>query len=93
MDVVVRTIGPFTERLGFNQLTITLKGSTIQDLLDQLCEDRGPTFCETIFDEKGELRRYIKILVNGRGIHVLQGLNSELSDGDVIAVFPPVSGG
>ncbi|MFX1490681.1 MAG: ubiquitin-like small modifier protein 1 [Promethearchaeota archaeon] len=93
MHVVVRTIGPFTERLGFHQLTINLKGSTVQDLLDQLCEDRGPTFCDTVFDEQGKLRRYIKILVNGRGIHVLQGLESLLSDGDVIAVFPPVSGG
>lgn len=93
LHVVVRTIGPFTEHLGFHQLTITLKGHTVQDLLTQLCDERGTKFCKTVFDDAGQLRRYIKVLVNGRGLHVLQGLNTPLSDGDVVAIFPPVAGG
>jgi MoaD family protein len=93
LHVVVRTIGPFTEHLGFHQLTITLKGRTVQDLLTQLCDERGAKFYQTVFDDVGQLRRYIKILVNGRGLHVLQGLNTPLSDGDVVAIFPPVAGG
>ena len=92
-QVVVRTIGPFTETLGFHQLTLALKGKTVHDLLQQLCEERGKGFCNTIFDEEGNIRRYIKLLVNGRGLHVLQGLNTPLADGDVIAIFPPVAGG
>jgi molybdopterin synthase sulfur carrier subunit len=39
------------------------------------------------------LQRYIKVLVNGRGLHVLQGLDTPLSDGDIIALFPPIAGG
>lgn len=93
MHVTVRTIGPFTERLGFQELTITLNGRTVHDLLKQLCEERGTGFCETVFDEKGNLRRYIKLLVNGRGLHVLQGLETPLSEGDFVAIFPPVAGG
>lgn len=93
MQVVVRTIGPFTERFGFQQLTITLKGRTISDLLNQLCEERGRNFYNTLFDEEGKLHRYIKLLINGRGIHLLQGLDTPLSDGDIIAIFPPVAGG
>ncbi len=93
MHVVVRTIGPFTEQFGFQQLTITLKGRTINDLLNQLCEERGTKFYHALFDEEGKLHRYIKLLINGRGIHLLQGLDTPLSDGDIIAVFPPVAGG
>lgn len=93
LHVVVRTIGPFTEQFGFHQLTITLRGRTVQDLLKQLCDEQGTKFCQTVFDDAGKLRRYIKLLVNGRGLHVLQGLDTPLSDGDVIAIFPPVAGG
>jgi len=93
MLVVVRTIGPYTEKFGFQQLTVNFKGLTISDLLNQLCEEQGTKFCNTVFTEEGQLRRYIKILVNGRGLHVLQGLDTPLTDGDVVALFPPVAGG
>ncbi len=93
MDVKVRTIGPFTEKFGFHQLTVRFTGRTVRDLLNQLCEEQGPDFCKTVFDENKNLRRYIKVLVNGRGLHVLHGLDTLLVDGDVIALFPPVAGG
>lgn len=93
MYVIVRTIGPFSEQFGFHQLPVNFKGRTVHDLLNQLCEEQGSRFCNTIFDKEGQLRRYIKVLVNGRGLHVLQGLDTALSDGDVIALFPPVAGG
>ncbi|MFX1566256.1 MAG: ubiquitin-like small modifier protein 1 [Promethearchaeota archaeon] len=93
MHVVVRTIGPFSDQFGFHQLTVNFKGRTVSDLLHQLCEERGQKFCKIIFDEEGRLHRYIKVLVNGRGLHVLQDLETPLTDGDVVALFPPVAGG
>lgn len=93
MHVSVRTIGPFSDQFGFNQLTVNFKGRTVSDLLSQLCEERGQKFCNIIFDENGQLRRYIKVLLNGRGLHLLKGLETPLTDGDVVALFPPVAGG
>lgn len=93
MQVIVRTIGPFTERLGFKELIVTLNEGTVQDLLEQLSQDQGLHFRHTIFNDEGKIRRYIKLLVNGRGIHALQGLQTPLANGDVIAIFPPVAGG
>ena len=93
MHVIVRTIGPYTEQFGFQQLTVNFKGHTVYDLLHQLCEERGTKFRNTVFTAEGQLRRYIKVLINGRGLHVLQGLDTPLTDGDVVALFPPVAGG
>ncbi|GAJ22964.1 unnamed protein product, partial [marine sediment metagenome] len=40
-----------------------------------------------------ELRKTVNILVNGRGLDLLQKLDTPLKDGDVVAIFPPVAGG
>lgn len=79
--------------MGFQQLTVKLVGHTVSDLLQQLCKERGEQFRNAVLDEKGNLRSYIKLLVNGRGLHLLQGLKTVLAEGDVIAIFPPVAGG
>ncbi len=93
MQVTVRTIGPFIELLGFQEITVDMKGMTVRDLLHQLSEELGDTFRDMIFEKNGNLKRYIKLLVNGRGLHVLDGLETQLVDQDIVALFPPVAGG
>jgi molybdopterin synthase sulfur carrier subunit len=93
LKVTVRTVGPFSERIGFREITVNLKGQTVGDFLEQLCEEHGSNFRETVFNKEGSIRPYIKLLINGRGLHVLQGLKTILHDGDIIAIFPPIAGG
>jgi len=66
---------------------------TVKELLTQLSKKYGTEFTDYIYDEKGNVRTHIQILINGRGINVFQGLKTKLKEGDTVAIFPPVGGG
>jgi molybdopterin synthase sulfur carrier subunit len=64
---------------------------TVKNLLAALCT--SPERQHAIFSNGGYLRSDVKILRNGRNITFLKGLDTELNNGDTIAIFPPVVGG
>lgn len=51
-----------------------------------------PSLYAEMFD-KGELRPLVKVLVNGRHIQFLHGLDTPLGDEDIVSLFPPLAGG
>jgi molybdopterin synthase sulfur carrier subunit len=64
---------------------------TMKNLLQALCTSLERQ--HAIFSDGGHLRSDVKILRNGRNIVFLKGLDTELNNGDTIAIFPPVVGG
>jgi molybdopterin synthase sulfur carrier subunit len=66
---------------------------TIDEATKQLSSKYGEQFSERIFDEKGNLRRFINIYVNGKDMRFLNLLNTKLNDGDNVAIIPAVGGG
>jgi molybdopterin synthase sulfur carrier subunit len=67
---------------------------TVDMALKTLSQRYGKRFVEYVYDRKtGEVRGFLQFLVNGKSATTLNGLETELEDGDVLAILPPVGGG
>lgn len=71
---------------------VELEAGTVRELLDKLRQKFGQAFYDIIV-QGGGLREDVVILKNGRNIAHFRGLDTELAEGDDVAIFPPVSGG
>ncbi|MFX1517460.1 MAG: ubiquitin-like small modifier protein 1 [Promethearchaeota archaeon] len=88
-----RFFATFKQITNHREIEFTVEeGSTIKQFLEVVF-DQYSTLRDKIFDENNELRPWIHILKNGRNIKFLGGINTTITNGDVIALFPPVAGG
>jgi molybdopterin converting factor small subunit len=66
-------------------------GTTLGEVIDSV-EGGHPGIKERIVDD-GDLRRFINVYVNDEDVRFLDGLDTAVSDGDVVVVLPAVAGG
>ena len=52
-----------------------------------------PGFHERLYDERGEIRRFVNIYVAGEDIRFLKGLDTPLKEGEEVSIVPAVAGG
>ncbi len=64
---------------------------TLADAIDSV-ESGQPGIKERIV-EGADLRRFINVYVNDEDVRFLDGLDTSVSDGDVVVVLPAVAGG
>ncbi len=74
------------------ETTLDLGDTNVKAVLDKLIEQYGADFERRILD-KGEVRRFVNLYVNGEDIRHLSGLNSSVKSTDEISILPAVSGG
>ena len=67
---------------------------TVDTVLKTLAQRYGKRFIEYVYEGKtGEVRGFLQFLINGKSATTMNGLETELKDGDVLAILPPIGGG
>ncbi len=70
---------------------VEASGSTLDELFNDL-DSRHSGIRERLVDE-AKLRRFVNVYLNDEDVRFLGGLETPLSDGDVVTVLPAVAGG
>jgi sulfur-carrier protein len=67
-------------------------GGTVASVLADL-DTAHPGFSERLFDESGQLRRFVNVFVADEDIRFLDGVNTPVADGETLSIVPAVAGG
>ena len=91
MSITVRI--PTTLRtLTGGESQVEVDGSTVAEALAAL-ETAHPGFEDRLFDDSGELRRFVNIFVADDDVRYLDGVETKVPDGETISIIPAVAGG
>jgi sulfur-carrier protein len=90
--MVIRYFADVRNLTGCEEEDWTKAAPTLRALLDGLAAEHGAAFERKVL-ESGQLSQTIIIMVNGRHVEHLAGLDTPLGSDDVVAVFPMVAGG
>lgn len=75
------------------ELTVEIRdGQTVAELIDSIREQK-PELAAEIVNEDGELTGLVHILVHGRHIQWLDGLDTKIRTSDILVLMPPSAGG
>ena len=68
------------------------KGDTLADLFSDL-DSRHSGLRERLVGADGSLNRFVNVYLNDEDVRFLGGVQTPLSDGDVVTILPAVAGG
>lgn len=91
MPIKVRIPTPL-QKLTKDQSEILAQGKTVAEILSDL-DKKYAGFKERLYDEQGNLRRFINFYVNDEDIRFLDGEKTRVKDGDEISIVPAIAGG
>jgi len=90
MPSIVRIPTPLRTLTGGND-EVSANGATLSAVIADL-EANHPGIKDRLLDEKG-VRRFVNIFVGDEDVRFLDGLATEIKDGDKISIVPAIAGG
>ena len=87
VKLTVKFMSIARQRAGLGSVEFMSSGSKLRDVLKEIVDSYH--IADIILTEDGEVRPWARVLVNGRAYEFLRGLNTELHDGDTLAVIYP----
>ena len=91
MSVTVRIPTPI-RRVTNGEDKITVSGATLRQIIEAM-EEEYPGIKARLCDDKGDLRSFVNIYINGEDVRFLSGIDSPLNPGDEVSIIPAVAGG
>lgn len=93
--VTVRLVGVFRVLSGRSRVIVRLaEGATVSSLVQELVKSFPAEFGDALVDPVlGEPQPNALILVNGREVGVLEGVETVVGDGDEVVFVPVAHGG
>ncbi len=92
MSVKVRFFAQFRELLGNDIMVTPKEGTGLSKLIKEVAGKNREGY-DAIFDADGSFHEFVILMKNGKRIDIADAERVTVSDGDEIAVFPPVAGG
>ncbi|MCB1214189.1 MAG: MoaD/ThiS family protein [Deltaproteobacteria bacterium] len=80
------------QKLAENQAELEVSGTSVKEVLANL-EAKYPGFQERLYDDKGQLRRFINFYVNEEDIRFADGEATILKEDDELSIVPAIAGG
>ena len=94
MKVTVKFLAIFYEMAKTLRMEIEVPdGITVRELLKIIDERVNPNISKTLLNDDSGLREGYNILINGKSLDYVKGLDTVLSDGDEVVLLPPIGGG
>ena len=74
------------------QATVAIEGATVGEVFSTLVE-RYPGLRGNLLDDAGSLHKFVNVYKDDDDIRYLDGLDTNLADGDILSILPAVAGG
>jgi molybdopterin synthase sulfur carrier subunit len=91
MPIKVRIPTPLRNLTG-GRGELETDGKDVAELIENI-ERQFPGMKSRLYDEQGQIRRFVNIYINEEDIRFLSGPSTPLKDGDEVSIIPAIAGG